>query len=295
MANFTGLTLATYLISEINVSGVISTTFLTDNGRSAIITGMTHIDADTKREIIKALRAEDHGIVRKDQAEALAEMLENSGEELHPALKPWVFDSFLGPMVKHPFVYIDIAGGFFTKNANKMYEWKRRVRRDYINNRNWKGFIFAHERPWRMIALEKLWMRQRITLDELREILPVIWVDTEMPEGNQAEPMFLFREAGFVTDDPEGWEKLPEEFQVFRGVDGEYELTPSGPSWTTDIQVARTFAYRYGAKGTVYRYIAKKSEALAWFADRHESEIILDFGGDSDLEQIEVEESREET
>jgi hypothetical protein len=255
---------------------------------------MTSIDAKTKKEIIKALRSDARSDADTErQATKLMELLENGGiENLHPALKPWVRETILGPMVKHPYVFVNMLGGMGAQTANEIYEWKRKVRREYINERDWSQFIYAHERPWRMVALERLWERGRITLDELRAVLPEIWIDTEMPEGNQQEPMYLFREAGFVTDDQKSFDALPDEIVLYRGVDGEFEITPSGPSWTTQLHTARIFAYRFGAHGIVYRYRAKKSEALAWFTGRDEAEIILDFGNESDLERIEVEEDR---
>lgn len=210
--------------------------------------------------------------------------------ELHPALKSWVYETAMGEYMKHPYVFMNLNP---FSNPNKFYEQKRRIRRDYINGRNLHGMIFAVERPWRMNKLANMYRHYVISLDELRELLPGIWTDIEAPQAQQREPLELFRECKFVTDDPEGWEKLPENFKLYRGVDGTFELTADGPSWTLDLEIARFFGFRFGAAGTVYGYDASKSEALAYITGREEAEIILDWDYRSDPKSIYEVESHE--
>jgi hypothetical protein len=247
------------------------------------------MDAD-KATLIKALREE--GGEFSAQKRALANQLESAGvENLHPALKSWIFDTIIGPMVKHPFVFQNIGGdaGLNVGNINKMYAWKIEIRRVYLNERNWWGYLMAHERPYRTIVLERLWQRKRITQTELRAVLIAIWTDTEMPQSNQETPVYLFHEAGFITDSAWRWAFMPDEIVCWRGVDGDLELTADGPSWTLDRKCAEMFADRYRPKnsGDLYRYVAKKSEALAFITQRGETEIILDFDGDSERSRIE--------
>lgn len=271
--------------------GTITTMILTNNGLSAKVIGMKLSDSK-KQEILKALRAEDGPKHIPAQVEATLELLGGAGfENLHPALKPWVADTILGPMVKHPFVYCNLGGeaGLYVGQANQIYERKRECRQKYLKNKDWEGYMWALERPWRMSTLETLYDRGRITLEKLREMLIEIWTDTECPQGNQETPVKLFHATGFITDDQEGWDSLPDEITVYRGVDGELELTADGPSWTLEKRVAEVFAYRLGAHGDLYRYTMKKSEALAYITDRGEAEIILDFNRDSNPDEIYLE------
>src|SRR5262245_3869976 len=255
---------------------------------------------ERKQKIIRELRQDD-GMREQfgSQIDALADMIEGAGiENLHPALVPWIRETAMGPFIKHPFCYMTLGpDALFVKNANQFYEAKIRIRREYLDEGNWHGYLYAHERPWRMHALARLWEREKISSEQFPELLADMWRDTEMPQANLDEPLQLFREAGFTTDDPEGWEKLPDEITLYRGVDGDFELTADGPSWTMNIETAKVFAYRYGAKGAVYRYVARKDEALAYLTGRDEAEIILDFyvGGftDSDSNLIELEEGND--
>lgn len=221
-------------------------------------------------------------MVDPKQAEVMEEWLKYD-KPLHPALVPWVREgTALGPMVKHPFVFSILGNGMpmFNLEPNKIYEAKIKMRREILDERDWWAFLFILvERPWRMEMLERLYFRNRISHAELIELLPETWLDTECPQINQDEPMRLFRAAGFVTDDPEGWAQISKQKKLilYRGVDGEMEITKDGPSWTLDRKVADFFAHRYGAKGKVYTYTADVSEALAYFTAREEAEIILDF------------------
>jgi len=259
---------------------------------------MASIPEDKLSEIVRELRPEDgerHSPSPSTEVpDWMVEMLANAGfENLHPALKGWVSKGkTLGPWLKHPFVYCMLGdNGELVHQANQIYKSKIAVRRAYLNEGDWWGYLKSLERPWRMHTLEKLWSRKRITHEQLEELLIDMWTDTECPQGNQEIPVRLFREAGFQTDDPEGWAQLPDEITLYRGVDGELELTADGPSWTLNVKTARFFAYRgTGKHRTVYRYTATKDEALAYITGRDEAEILLDFDGDSDSDRIEVEE-----
>ena len=237
--------------------------------------------------LIQQLRAEDQG--RPDVA-AMVKQLETAGmDNLHPALTGWIDETDFGTMVKHPFVYTFLGPeGLLVDNANQFYAQKRAFRRRYLDEGNWNGYLYSHERPWRMHALEKLWRRKRITVEQLRELLASMWIDTEAPQSNQAEPLHLFREAGFTTDDPQGWAKLAKQkaMVLYRGVDYSFELTMDGPSWTRSKKTAEFFAYRFGKQGDVFKYVAKPDEALAWMSGRGETEVILDFARTSDASRI---------
>lgn len=216
------------------------------------------------------------------QFDALMDMA-NYDKPLHPALVPWITETeIMGQMVKHPYVFSTLGDDLPPPSrykANTTYEKKLKIRREILDEKNWWAFLFILiERPYRMVYLERLYLRNRISHEQMTELLPEVWTDTEAPQVNQEEPMRLFRAANFVTDDPEGWDKIKNEpLVLYRGVDGHLEITKDGPSWTLDRKVAEFFAYRWGAKGKVYTYTADPSEALAYITAREEAEIILDF------------------
>lgn len=142
-----------------------------------------------RNELIRALRQEDEGKFQPKMSEEMIKMLETSGlENLHPTLKAWVdHETILGPMVKHPFVFMHAGGddGLMVGSVNDFYAHKIKARREYLNRGHWYGYLKSWERPYRMIALEKLWVRKKISLEQLRELLADMWIDTECPEGDR--------------------------------------------------------------------------------------------------------------
>lgn len=205
--------------------------------------------------------------------------------KLKPYLLRWVrFDPQMGNQLFHPLWY-SVIGPLLPHHINAGVAAKWEALKDSWREQKWDSVIGLHERPYRMEVLRKLYDTGRIDQDKMRELLVGWWVDTEIPQGNQDDPLYLFREAEFSTDDAEGFEQLPDELTLYRGVDGVCELTPDGPSWTTSYKTACFFGGRY-AVGTVYKIVVPKSEALAWLVGRGEAEIILDFGRVSDSSQI---------
>lgn len=201
-------------------------------------------------------------------------------EPLLPELERWVAPgSVAGEMLRHPLVY-DLAVRAVPGMANNAYLKKRAAVIEHMRAGEWAEILHLYERPYRMGKLEWMWRRRKIDKEEMRDLLARWWTDTEIPQGNQSEPLFLFREAHFTTDDEESWYTLPDVLVAYRGVDWDFEKTRDGPSWTLSLEVARFFAYRLGGAergGSVFMYVANKAEVLAFFTGRSEEEIILDF------------------
>ena len=215
----------------------------------------------------------------QEQRAFLEELTRDAGDitKLRDELRPYAHfnEEVECWQLRHPWVY-SVWPPILPHQCNEAYRRKRNAIRDALREKNFRSVLWLHERPYRMSVLEKLWNRKRISLEQLRDMLPDFWTDTEIPQGNQQEPMHLFREAGFVTDDQEGFDALPEKLTLYRGVDFVFELTSDGPSWTLSRDTAKFFAVRM-SKGHIYEAKVNKSDALAYFTGRNEAEIILDW------------------
>lgn len=207
----------------------------------------------------------------------------NDWTKLHPCLIPYVEfcdedDALASIRLRHPWVY-SVIGPLIPQLCNQQFQGKSEAVREAWRKKDWWKLLMLHERPYRMSLLEKLYFSGRVSLDEMKPLLLDMWTDTEIPQENQQEPLALFKQAGWVTDDQEGFDALPAVLELYRGVDGVCELTSDGPSWTLDRKVADFFAKRY-AMGKTYGIKVKKNDpgVLAYITDRSEAEIILDFG-----------------
>lgn len=193
--------------------------------------------------------------------------------ELHPALRASLIEIHPGqPALKHP--WVNMVLGVQVGHANKLLRSKWGMTRGYLSERNFSGYLFVVvERPWRMSTLERFWSRGKLSIYDLRELLPEVWADYEMPLQNLSDPTWLFHEAGFISDDPEAWAELPETIEVWRGG------PQGGCSWTLDRAKAEWFAQRF--RGTqepwpLWRGQISKANALAHMTARGENEIIIE-------------------
>lgn len=77
-------------------------------------------------------------------------------------------------------------------------------------------------------------------------------------------------------DEYEILKKLPETFEIYRGVTNFKGSDIKVLSWTLDKDVAEWFALRYDESGKVYKAVINKKHVYAYFSRRDESEIIVD-------------------
>lgn len=176
------------------------------------------------------------------------------------------------PMLRHPLVYQIPFMSW--KVANTMYEKKLEKIEELESEGKFDSAIWFYERPYRMSQLMLWTFLDKLTLEQLRELLPNVWTDTEHPfQFGYTKVVNLFKKAGFLTDIP--GLQAPVECEVYRGC---LPAHKRGISWTLDETRARWFAKRLnGDKGHVYKTIAPPSIILAAFNGRDEQEILVNF------------------
>ena len=190
---------------------------------------------------------------------------------LVPVLRPCIVEMESGWIFcKHPWVNTLSP---FVNQVNGQYTAKFSMAREYLSKRDLSAYLFVVlERPWRYETLARWWERDKLSIDELRELLPEVWRDVEFPSSNLDHPLYLFEEAGFLTDDQEEWEKLPDPLSIYRGG------APDGISWTTELERAEWFSRRFvfpPDEPEVWEIEIEKYEVLAFFTGRGESEIVV--------------------
>jgi hypothetical protein len=189
-------------------------------------------------------------------------------EPLLEELKPFLVETGIGPMIKHPLVN---THAMLPGHVNRVYLAKKERLAQLIAEGKWESYLWLHERPWRLTTLSKLWADRRITRPELQELLLQVWMDTEMPHQFGKLPERLFAQSGFISDDSETWQTLSDPIAIYRGG------TPRGISWTTDIKKAQWFANRFKELDRGHYLFAgwvAKKDVYAYIAGRNESEIV---------------------
>jgi len=130
------------------------------------------------------------------------------------------------------------------------------------------------------------WATGRWGVDELRAVLPEVYVNRAVYRGDILGPrrwFHLFRAAGFLSDG--GAEKPAKPMTIYRGCrwDRVRRL-----SWTTDVAVAASFACanslsvglgrdapEYLCQGLVFEAVVHPRHVLAAFGSKSEAEVVV--------------------
>lgn len=232
---------------------------------------------------MEKLSDEDLAKLTPEQRAAYDKHIEYFGdpsEELHPDLQPWIEDTTFGPGLKHPLVFsIPLFPGT-NGMLNNSYEKKLEMLERYAAEKNWMGYVMAHERPYRIYAFSKI--AGDIEDDEKYwHVLGGIWTDSEnIWQEEQDWIEYLSderpgREHLMDEDERKAFAKLPDTIEIHRG----YKLKERklGMSWTTNKPQAEWFARRLiraGERAYVVSGTVPKDKAIAYFLGRGESEIV---------------------
>lgn len=199
-----------------------------------------------------------------------------SATQLHPDLEPWVFDTSMGRMLKHPLVFqLGIDAPTIVETVNEHYEAKKQALKDAAKEGNWFRFVILHERPYRIEALE---MVPR-SAEDYWTLVRDAWMDTEFPSQMMDNWIDILDhpDAHQMMDDEERavFDALPDLITVFRGYEGEGE---DGLSWTLSRERAEWFAARWqGIHGEpqVVERLVPKTRVVAYLNGRSEQEVIV--------------------
>lgn len=228
--------------------------------------------------------------------EADLQTLMGKEEPLHEDLAGHVREGGVFPMIHHPLI-IDIPySPAMNAVVNARYKMKLAKLEECRADREWHSYVFFHERPYRMDAMHELIGEGVLSDREKWELISAVWTDSENIWESLDVWRDLWNEGGYdrtyVMGDAElaALAQLPGQFQIWRGESR--GRAGEGLSWTTDRDKAVWFAQRWkGSEGHRPRLmtgIVNKSDVLAYFLGRGESEIVTfpDYVGGLERERI---------
>lgn len=217
----------------------------------------------------------------KEQLQQIEDMF--GEEELHEDLKPWVFETELGPALQHPYLFMLFFNPHMHKIANTSYRHKKKYIEGAEKDKNFSAVISMYERAYRWEAFGKYC--EHFSDEEYWNLLGFVWIDSEniyqhfweahkyMTSDRPGRWQHMMEES-----ERESFEKLPQELTIYRGWC--YEESAQGLSWTLDENTAHWFASRFAAgfkqDPFVTKAIVDKNSVLAYFLGRNENEIVID-------------------
>ena len=201
-------------------------------------------------------------------------------EELEPDLEYYVDESNGFPTLRHPLVYAVPYMSSMNALYNRQYLGKKDQLADASDTGDWHGYVYLHERPYRLDAL--LEISDEVDDATFWSLLSGIWMDSEnIPENQELwNEIFDSGRAGMENmmrnDEREALAALPQKIKIYQGHTGDRD---DGWSWTTDKSVALWFAQRFsqleGSDAQVTEATADKNDVLAYLLGRGESEILV--------------------
>lgn len=189
--------------------------------------------------------------------------------------------------VHHPFltstmVYDPKAQEFMDiKDPKVLAKYRERMTKE-IDSCDLRKLYILINKPYRLAFLK--YTESFLSERDLAELLADAWVSSENPnqDANCSIPYLtkLFKRCDkrflMSKHDYEVYERLPEQFPIYRGVCPGH--TPKGLSWTRNKDKAIWFASRFNTeeeKGYLLTTVIHKSDVLAYFNTRGEEEILV--------------------
>lgn len=215
-------------------------------------------------------------------------------EDLHVDLVPYLTEGRIGRVLSHPLMVHVLYNEVSNKMINQGYLHKKEAVAKAREEKDWERFVFLHERPYRIDALETVLYEEEVS--EPERIWPLIsrvwidseniwqcldqWVDIWNSEGHTHS---IFMEDGELAT----LSAQPEAIPVWRGV--AHRQSIEGMSWTLDKDRAIWFAKRFaggeGRQPLLVEGTVSKKDVLAYFSNRNESEIVA-FPEDVHVENV---------
>ena len=202
--------------------------------------------------------------------------LMSSQEELHKDLLPYVEEGEFGKMLRHPLIY-EVPWIFAPAMTNRRYEEKLKMVKKAIDSKNWKQFVWLHERPYRLEAFAQI--EHLLDDKEYWNLLGSIWTDTENGWANLAQWKKFFKSKRAYRNYLMDWDEqmaldsLADTVTIYRGC--QKGLNENGISWTLKRDKAEWFATRFKQEGVVLEKTISKRDIIAVFTGRNEFEVVI--------------------
>lgn len=201
-------------------------------------------------------------------------------EALHPDLERSLRAMDGCWMIHHPVIVQYYMPGEDDARLNSAYTAKLEHIAKVEAEGDWDMYMVLHERPYRIDVFDRI--KHRLSDKEYWETLGWLYVDQEfvynqwpklrkLLRSSRPQREFIMPEADRAT-----FAGLPDELTLYRGFN---KGNGSGWSWTLSEEKGVWFAHRFEKLSSSPRLLvgaARKNDAIAYFGDRGEEEILID-------------------
>lgn len=188
------------------------------------------------------------------------------------------------PVFENGFVFFpgESTPGNILDDADALRKARQMVRDKIDNTMSATGVFMIIRKSYRLTFFK--YIAEYLSDVDYSQLWADAWVMSENPNQDVnvsiSAAVRYFKKANkqYMMDEDElnVYNKLPEEFEVYRGV--AVGRNPKGLSWTRNYNTAEWFAHRYdkeNEKGYVQVATAKREDVLAYFNARNEDELVI--------------------
>jgi hypothetical protein len=187
----------------------------------------------------------------------------------------------VGLVLKHPLVFSIPHFPKLNSYANLQLKAKRKALAEARSKQFWEQYVWLYERPFRVDALQEI---ERLLSDgEFWKLVAEIWIDSEnvreLPDvwDEILRSSRGCRENLMHNAEQTALAAMPERIVIFQG---HTVRRDDGWSWTTNRDTAIWFAERFAelerTRPAYTTATVDKSDVLAFFSRRSESEILVE-------------------
>jgi hypothetical protein len=192
-------------------------------------------------------------------------------EGLLPRL--WRFYDREMSLIASPLVRIERATPDRFTEINELNRNREAAVRAALRDHDWHGYIFLHERPYRLRALTRC-LRAALGNDEIRrnEVIRMVWSDFEFNNRHSRLWRRVWMDTAPTGDEAAALSSMPNPLPIFRGVGDRRGWR--GLSWTRERAQAERFATRFSDNKFVVSGVVSRQDIRAYLTERNEAEII---------------------
>ncbi|MDE5539353.1 MAG: hypothetical protein K2J20_02580 [Bacilli bacterium] len=198
---------------------------------------------------------------------------------------PIKFNEEFGFIVHHPF----ISNPVYLDENKQLKKIETQEDEDYIRNdlrniidkmKDYLSFIPLVNKPY--LPLFFKYTNEYVSDKDFAEFLKTMWIYVEFPNNDanvsKSDWLKYFKRVDknliMSKEELEVYNNLPNEVEIYRGVGSHNNY--KALSWTLDYEKAKWFSTRF-SKGKVYKGTIDKKYIFAYFNDRDESEVVVDY------------------
>lgn len=156
--------------------------------------------------------------------------------------------------------------------------------------KDYQNFSIIVNKPYLLTFFK--YTKDFLSNEDYSKFLSTVWTYTEYPNNDTnvstRELLSYFNKSDknilMSKDELEAYNKLDDLIAVYRGVKPGAKV--KALSWTTDKKVAKWFADRYEKNGKVYKAVIDKKDVLAYFLNRNEYEVVVNYNKLKHIEEV---------